>query len=574
MIIYMFSNKRNILLIIFIGLLVYFNTLFNGFILGDDYDQLLSNPLVHSVQNIPKLFTGSTYYQEQTQLEYGLYYRPLMLIVFTIVNSIFGLDSLIFHFLQIVIHLTNALLIYLVFKKIVSEKLALITSLVFMVHPINSESVLHVSSIQEPMYLFFGMLAFYYFVRITKIKFVDMLVLDLLLLFSVLAKETGLAFLGILIIYSWLFDRGKIRFLIFVSISIFVVYSGLRFGLAKVSFGDESIAQIAHVSLINRLINIPKIILEYIITFIFPLNLKLAQFWLIKQLNFIDFWRPLGLLIGLILGLVITGRKIYYRQHKVGKIYLFFSAWFIIGMLPHLQIIPLDATWSERWFYLSSIGLIVMVGIIGEFWLIRIPSNISWLFMVLLLSLLSMRTIIRTGNWRDSQTLFEHDIKVSSGNYFLQNNIGTVYINDKKYSQAKSLIEASVTAYPYFGNLNNLAIIYMNEKNLNKADEYFRKALIINTSFQVYRNYSNFLLYVVKDYKKTEQLTATGLAFYPNSGLLWLAYAQAQYYLGNQEKALQAARKAYEIEPFDMSLEVLTAIKEKRKINIEKYLQN
>jgi tetratricopeptide (TPR) repeat protein len=88
-----------------------------------------------------------------------------------------------------------------------------------------------------------------------------------------------------------------------------------------------------------------------------------------------------------------------------------------------------------------------------------------------------------------------------------------------------------------------------------------------------YKNYANFLLYMQKDYQEARDFTIKSLKLYPNSGLLWLVLAQAEYRLDNQEKALTAAQTAYDLTPYDMSLEVLTAIKYKKDFDVEKYLQ-
>jgi len=46
-------TRTGVLLLLFIGFLVYFASLSNGFILGDDIDQILENPQIRSLANIP-----------------------------------------------------------------------------------------------------------------------------------------------------------------------------------------------------------------------------------------------------------------------------------------------------------------------------------------------------------------------------------------------------------------------------------------------------------------------------------------------------------------------------------------
>jgi tetratricopeptide (TPR) repeat protein len=293
---------------------------------------------------------------------------------------------------------------------------------------------------------------------------------------------------------------------------------------------------------------------------------------IIRTLNFQEFFFPLFIFIAVILFFVYLWRKISSQRNQL--VFLFFVIWFGISFLPYLQILPLDATYAERWFYFPLIGLLGMLGVIVDQLIIKIKLQRYLLAMaIIVIGLLSLRTFVRAFDWRDSITLFTKDLKVSQDNYILENNLGTVYIRDKHYDQAKPLIEKSVATYPYFGNLNNLAIIYLHEKQLDKARVYFLKAIDNNGNYMAYKNYANFLLYMQKDYQEARDFTIKSLKLYPNSGLLWLVLAQAEYRLDNQEKALTAAQTAYDLTPYDMSLEVLTAIKYKKDFDVEKYLQ-
>src|SRR5579872_6936548 len=81
--------NNNILLILFIlGFLIYGNGLINNFVL-DDFNQIISNPLIHSPLNIFQLFMGSTFSDGILNLQ-GNYYRPVMTISYLIIYSLVG----------------------------------------------------------------------------------------------------------------------------------------------------------------------------------------------------------------------------------------------------------------------------------------------------------------------------------------------------------------------------------------------------------------------------------------------------------------------------------------------------
>ena len=55
------TNAKAITWIVFIGLIVFFNGLFTPFFFDDDL-QIVSNPLIHSLANVPYFFLGGTFF--------------------------------------------------------------------------------------------------------------------------------------------------------------------------------------------------------------------------------------------------------------------------------------------------------------------------------------------------------------------------------------------------------------------------------------------------------------------------------------------------------------------------------
>ncbi len=188
-----------------------------------------------------------------------------------------------------------------------------------------------------------------------------------------------------------------------------------------------------------------------------------------------------------------------------------------------------------------------------------------------IITLLAIRTYIRIGDWRDSRTLFTKELQTSKRNYLLENNLGTLYIKEGEYEKARPLVEDSVRQYQYFGNLNNMAVLFVHKKNNAKAEEYFKKAIRGQTAFMAYQNYAYFLLYFKKDYKEVIRITDIGIRNYPQGGTLYLIKAQAEYNLENYNQALLDAKTAYKIFPSPWAEEVYKAILTKKEIRVEKF---
>src|SRR5688500_7039831 len=112
-----------------IGIIVFFPTIFNGFV-GDDMGQVVNNKLVHSIENIPQLFGGSSF--SMGGQSNGVYYKPLMSSYFAFTYSILGASPFFFHVFQLFFHIANAILLFFLLKSFFSKDISFLLALVFL----------------------------------------------------------------------------------------------------------------------------------------------------------------------------------------------------------------------------------------------------------------------------------------------------------------------------------------------------------------------------------------------------------------------------------------------------------
>ena len=185
------TPKKAIFILLGTGFLVYFNSLFNGFVFDDEY-QVVNNELIRSLTNFPQFFRGSTFYFEgQSELQ-GTYYKPVMTTVYSVLYTLFGPRPLFFHFFQLLMHITNAILVFLSIKYLLYQETnknhtlsSFLAALLFLIHPINQESVAFIADLQEILFFFFGI-----FALLLTIKGFKILSIFPLLFLSLLSKET------------------------------------------------------------------------------------------------------------------------------------------------------------------------------------------------------------------------------------------------------------------------------------------------------------------------------------------------------------------------------------------------
>lgn len=547
-----FTTLKAIHWIVLIGIIIYGNMLFNGFV-GDDNGQILNNISVHSIGNIWHFFTNSTFNNVPgNDLINGIYYKPLLSTTFSVLYTFFGGWAPIFHFFQLTLHITNSVLLFVIFKRLLKKEIAFGISLLFLVLPINNEAVVFVSALQEPLLLFFGLIAFSISLRKQQ-SLVTISITTILLLCSLLSKETGVLFLLILPLYQIFFYRSwKIQTL--EAATALFIYVVLRFFVAHIFFNtDQTLVTIpfAHISLLQKLENIPSIIFFYIKTFFFPKDLMIGQRWVISHINENNFYLPLLIDAVFFAGIIAFGVTIYKRYTSYFKLFLFFSCWFVLGLFMHLQLLPLDATVATRWFYFPGIGLLGLLGTAGN--VINFKSKrTKIIYFTLLVSLIvtfGIRDIVRNANWKNEITLYTHEIQYARDDYALQLNFATALSNAGNQKEALLHILYSVKLHPTVNNLDLLALIYVKSHQIPKAEKTLMEALKYDSnSYNTYILLTEVMLSFDKP-QATVPILKQFLSKYPNEAATWLYLAIEEYNAGDKEGAISSVQKSLQLQP-------------------------
>lgn len=530
--------------IFILGVLVFFNSLFNQFVL-DDPSQITGNPAVQSIANIPRLFLGSSFGGGKS-LE-GIYYKPVMTTFYALLYSAFGPTPFFFHSLQVILHIGSAILVFWLFKKFfkppTGEKVSLILALIFLVHPINAEPVIYISNLQDTLFLFFGLLSLLVATK-NKLANHDYAIFILTIFLSMLSKETGLLFLIISIVYRFVFRPSFDKFYL-ISVLCGVAYLTIRYAAVGIPISAEHIFPIERLSFWDRMRNIPAIIYYYLKTFFYPKDLTMAQMWTIKSISLTEFYLPLSISLMGLIGLI----SLIFKTSS--KTLLFFTIWLLIGVGLHLHFIPLDATVADRWFYFPSIGLLGILGVGLNWFFSKTKLNIMVITVItIIIVIFSFRTIVRNTNFADGLTLARHDAAINQDSFALENNLGFELIQAGLYNEAEIHVQKSVELAPYWWlNWNNLGVIYRHNKNIDKALEAFRQAALNTNSFYLpYQNLSELLLNFKSPAESKQFLDETAKKIGLNDNLFFIQ-ALTFYKLGEIDQAKQAIKKALILNP-------------------------
>ncbi len=506
-----------------VGIIVFFLGLFNGFA-ADDLRLIVGNPTVQSIANIFDFFRGSIYYESGEQPLKGIYYRPLMLTFFALNSSIFGVSPFPLHLLQVSLHIVNSILVFYLFKYFFSNKLSLFLSLIFLVHPINSESVLHISALQENLFFFFGVSSLLLLMYKKEGRSVYILA-PLLLFLSLLSKETGILFLLMIAAFILLYQKDKISKALPFIVPV-AIYLLIRIPAVGLIINRPKPSPIAYADLQERILNIPSLINFYLVRFVYPKDLVFVYNEVIKGINFTNFYFPLIIVLVCFLLGAGLGVFVWVKRKSERLTFLFFVTWFIIGLGLHLQIIPLDLSASERWFYFPIVGALGVIGILGsmvDFKLDRIRKIIP-IIAVLLIVLLSIRTIVRSYDWRDNFTLASHDIRISKNDYLIHGSLAYELAKSGNLEDAKRELKKSIELFPhaiiYYNNYCSIQAI-IGQKNNDKKSLLEGIACLegITKKFDSERIYKRLipLLFQNNELKKAEHYANEAIKRYPDN---------------------------------------------------------
>src|SRR3990170_5522256 len=153
------------LIIILISILLYLNTLPNTFVYDDAY-VITENYFIKSLGNLPKLFT-----KDYLPLSGELSYRPVVTLTYFFDYAIWRQNPLGYHLTNVILHTINVFLFYLFIKSISrNSSLSILATLLFLSHPLLTETVNAVCYREDILVSVFFLLSFIYFAKIRAQK--------------------------------------------------------------------------------------------------------------------------------------------------------------------------------------------------------------------------------------------------------------------------------------------------------------------------------------------------------------------------------------------------------------------
>ncbi len=581
------QSAKLALLLGILSLLLYANTLKNGFVL-DDFHVIIENTIVtKGVSAIPEIL--ATPYRRGYLITGSDLYRPLSLVMFATEYQLFGKSPAPYHSINILLFAGCVILLFFFLDDLFEHKkteVAFIASLLFALHPIHTEVVANIKSRDELLCFFFAFLSLNVFCKYVKTGKISQLLAGCLCFFlSLLAKETVITFLAIIPFVFFFYKNNSKPASAYITAGIVLVavlFLAVRFSVLNHYDANQpdSIKFIDN-ALVKPGLSAESRIATAILMMGYYLRLLLIPYPLIcdysfASIPFTHFSDPLVIAsLAAYAILVVSMIKLFLRDKRdpfafsilffLATASLFTNVFFLLG-----------ATMGERFMFFPSVGFCLAVALLVDKLISKndatapLLKNNKVMAPLIVLSVgYAVVTFGRNSEWSDNYTLYSSDVKKVPDNCKLNYNLSVDLHNIAKEEkdpakQRKAIDEAIVSlrralaVYPDFDDAEaNLAFSYFFIQQFDSSELHDKRALQINPGNDYAINDLAGAYFFRKNYPGALSLYERSISVnpgyvnsYANAGICNLymnKYDSAVYYCNRAIAADQGFNSSYEI---------------------------
>ncbi len=467
-------------------LAVYGQVISHQFIKLDDDLSIQNNPMVIGGLTLKGIAWAFTTFHDSN-------WHPLTWISHQVDSQIFGLDAGGHLLVSALIHVANTLLVFLLLKRLTgaSWRSAIVAAL-FALHPLHVESVAWAVERKDNLSTFFGLLSLLAYALYAEAPSWRRYALVAFWLALGLMSKPMLVtwpFVLLLLDYwplkrlAWQPANGIGRFakawvpLIREKLPLICLVAGsmLMTYLAQSAGGTLPMADPPFsLRLSNALVSYAK----YLFLTAWPTGLGVYYPFPPEG---VPAWQVAG---AVALLLVITALSIREARKRPYLIMGWF--WFLGTLIPVIGVmrIGIGLEMADRYHYVPSIGLFTAIvfglGELAVAW--RIGRVTIAAFSAIVLLGFGFLSGVQVRFWRDSVTLFERTLSVTSNNALIQNQLGVVLNQQGKRTEAFSHFAEALRIKPdYFHALANMALALSQQGKTAEAIDFYQRALKVRS---------------------------------------------------------------------------------------------
>lgn len=563
--------RKPILWVILVPVLVYANSLGNGFTF-DDHAIVEDNPSVLAL-DVVHIFSVP-YWPNR---EHAGLYRPLTTLSLALNYAVHAFDPLGYHFVNVLLHVLNTLLVYLLTKHLLRVPMGLFVALLFALHPVQTEAVNGIVGRAELLSAFWVLVACLLYVRsgVNVGRGLNGLY-GLSLLASLLAmcsKENAACMVGLVVMYDWMWihrgrwsqgiagflKTGLPRYMPYVGLVAFFLFirtqvvGAVLLPTPPAEFDNP----LPYLEGMSRWLTTLAAFGVYLRLLVFPWQLMPDYSY--GEISVVtspfDFSVLVPLMVMVILMRVVVMGFVRREFLAVALGALFFA----VAFAPVSNFIVIIGTvLGERLLYLPMVGVALFAGAVVSRWYVGDKRGYVVVGLGVMLLVLGVRTGVRNADWKNDVTLFLAAIDDGNRSAKVYYNLGVGYRKQGLYRESVAAFEKlaalkadDVDSWRYLG------IVYAEQKLFTKAIGAYKKAVALDaTQIDVWKRLG--VMYVrVENWQGVETAFEQVIRVHSDDVDARFGLAKACYYLDKTACAIKQCEILLSEYEFDHQLATL-----------------
>ena len=454
-------------LLLSITLALYGPSLYYGFV-WDDFYYIQTNYRIQGL-TLPQLNAVWT-------ATYMGHYAPIHHTFLGLLYQVAGTEPFAYHLGQMLLHVACIFLLYRVLARIESARIALLGSLLYVVHPTNVETVAWISETKSTLAFLFFLLSFLAFLRLRERGgWAPGVLCGVFLVLSLFAKINTVVAPAIFLLWDYR-QRRSFDTKTVASLACFFLISACMVAVHMASFmGTEWTGESGYYGGLGvHIMNLPLFIFFYLQMTLVPHPLSA---WYVLPVTLELTWGLVVLWAALLALSVILLRSNRRIQ--------FWALWFLVFLAPVLQLIPFGIWVADRYLYIPVVGLFVLAS--GLFFdrMDRVRQRgHRWALwgseaaVCAVLVAFAWHTAGRLPVWKDDLTLWEETYPTCPTSAYCNFSLGLALLKAGQPQRGGDLLVQAVAQRPAPHYMVALAdALTLSARNYPEAIRYYRLAL-------------------------------------------------------------------------------------------------
>lgn len=378
-------------------------------------------------------------------------YRPITLTVFAIQKTLFDNSPSAAHFINMFFYILVVLVVFELLRKLFPAfqvHVIALMALLFVVHPIHTEVVSSVKSMDELLAALFGFMAWRFFLHEDVVKKNSLLYIavgSILYFLSLLSKESAIAFLIIIPLSLIMIQKKELKPSLITLIPlgfITLLFLIIRHNVIGTSTSTQSNGLAILENVLNASTSIwqttatKSVILFHYIRLLF-VPWPLTWDYSFNQIPLVN-WTSITAWMGLIIyGVLFITAILQFKKHPLLSFLILF---FFISSSPTNNLFLINgATIGERFLFVPSFafttGFILLLAKVFKINLDDFSGKNKTIFSglaILILLVFAVLSSNRTADWKSNLLLFEKGVERSPNSSRAQYSLATEYLTQSK----------------------------------------------------------------------------------------------------------------------------------------------